>query len=104
MPAILEQLRARTQQIGDLIARGDLGAVWVPAFQAKDLAIALEARVDGLEPSRREAAASALQRLVKLSWLLDAHGDTGNRENVAGAYAALKTAAGDVISVFETSK
>ena len=101
---ILEQVRARTRQIGDLIARGDLSAVWVPAFQAKDLAVALEGRLDSLEPSRRETAASALQRLVRMSWLLDAHGDTGNRDNVAGAYDAFKSAAGDVVSIFETVK
>ena len=104
VPEILEQLRARTRQIGDLIARGDLGAVWVPAFQAKDLAVALEGRLDSLEPSRRQTAAPALQRLVRMSWLLDAHGDTGNRDNVAGAYDAFKTAAGDVVSIFETVK
>ncbi|HEX5109715.1 MAG TPA: heavy metal-binding domain-containing protein [Vicinamibacterales bacterium] len=104
VPEILEQLRARTRQIGDLITRGDFGAVWVPAFQAKDLAIALEGRLASLDPSQRETAAPALQRLVRMSWLLDAHGDTGNRDNVAGAYEAFRTAAGDVVSIFETVK
>ena len=98
VPEILAQLKTRNQQIAGLIERGDFGAVWVPAFQVKDLAIALEER--HLDPLRREKAVPALQRLVRLSWLLDAQGDTGNRQNVSAAYSALSTAIGDVLAIF----
>jgi hypothetical protein len=98
VPEILDHLRTRSRQIGELVERGDFGAVWVPAFQAKDLAIALEEKISTLDAARREAAASALQRVVRLSWLLDAHGDTGHRQNVTTAYAAFSTAVGDVLA------
>jgi hypothetical protein len=102
---ILEQLRARSQQVEALIVRGDFGAVWVPAFQAKDLAIALEARLDALTPSRRDAAAPALQQVVRLSWLLDAYGDVGNRQQLTDAYSAFSSAVTDVVSAFaETAR
>ena len=41
---------ARQKQVGELIARGDFAAVWVPAFQAKDIAIALEPHLAHLAP------------------------------------------------------
>jgi hypothetical protein len=100
VPEMLDQLRTRSTQIAGLIERGDFGAVWVPAFQAKDLAIALESRLDGLDNARREAAAPALQRVVRYSWLLDAHGDTGNRQNVSTAYEAFSKAVGEVLTLF----
>jgi hypothetical protein len=98
IPGMLDQLRTRNRQIAELIDRGDLAAVWFPAFQAKDVAVALEARLADLAPSRREATAAALHRLVRLSWLLDAHGDTGNRQNVTDAHAAFSSAVDDVLT------
>jgi len=98
IPGMLDQLRARNAQIGDLLERGDLTAVWFPAFQAKDVAIALESRLEELDPSGREATSAALQRLVRLAWLIDAHGDTGNRRNVTAAYEAFSTTVDEVIA------
>ncbi len=97
---ILEQLHARTQQVEALIGRGDFGAVWVPAFQAKDLAIALESRLDTLPASQRDTTASALQRVVRISWLLDAYGDVGNRQQLMGAYSAFAAAVADATTAF----
>jgi hypothetical protein len=98
IPGMLDQLRTRERQIADLLDRGDLTAVWFPAFQAKDVAIALEARLEELEPPRREATSAALQRLVRLAWLIDAHGDTGNRQNVTAAYQAFSMTLDEVMA------
>jgi len=98
VPGMLDQLRVRNRQVRDLLERGDLTAVWFPAFQAKDVAIALEARIDEIDPARRETTEAALQRLVRLAWLIDAHGDTGNRQNVTSAYEAFSTAVDDVLA------
>ena len=51
---MLAELRKRRTEIDGLIKKGDFGAIWVPAFQAKDLAVALEPHVGHLG-----AAASA---------------------------------------------
>ena len=100
MPEILAHLNARNAEIRNLIRDGNFAAVWVPAFQAKDLAVALEPHIGHLAPAAREAAEPALQRLVRFAWLLDAFGDLGNRQQVEDAYAAFARAAGDVAKAF----
>jgi len=100
MGDILEQLRARDGQVRDLIARGDFGAVWVPAFQAKDLALALEPHLAHLAPEKRETGEPAISRVVRGAWLLDASGDVGNRQQVEAAYATFAAAVTDVVAAF----
>ena len=100
IPEILAQLKARDAEIRDLIRQGNFAAVWVPAFQAKDLAVALEPHIAHLAPAAREAAEPALQRVVRFAWLLDSFGDLGNRQQVEEGYAAFALAIGDVSKVF----
>jgi hypothetical protein len=100
IPEILVELKARDAEIRDLIRQGNFAAVWVPAFQAKDLAIALEPHIGHLTPAAREAAEPALQRVVRFAWLLDSFGDLGNRQQVEDGYAAFAQAIADVSKVF----
>jgi hypothetical protein len=100
IPKILEQLRTRDEQIRDLIRAGNFSAVWVPAFQAKDLAIALEPHAGHLAPRARESAEPAIQRVVRFAWLLDAFGDAGNRQQIETAYAAFAAALAEVVTAF----
>ncbi|HKI02654.1 MAG TPA: heavy metal-binding domain-containing protein [Thermoanaerobaculia bacterium] len=100
IPEIIEQLRTRDEQIRDLIRAGNFSAVWVPAFQAKDLAIALEPRAGHLAPRARESAEPAIQRVVRFAWLLDAFGDAGNRQQLETAYAAFAAALAEVVTAF----
>ena len=99
VPEILTQLRTRDREVRDLIDRGNLAAIFVPAFQARDLAIALEARLDTLTSSR-DSASAAIVRLVRAAWMLDASGDTGNREQATAAYGVLHQAATAVDAAF----
>jgi hypothetical protein len=100
MSGMLEQLQARQKQVGELIARGEFASVWVPAFQAKDIAIALEPHLSHLVPDRRDAGEPALARVVRTAWLLDASGDVGNRQQIEAVYAAFSTAVSDVLAAF----
>jgi len=100
MSGMLEQLEVREKQVGELIARGDFAAVWVPAFQVKDIAIALEPHVTHLSADRRDAGEPALARVVRTAWLLDAAGDVGNRTQIEAVYAAFKTAVADALAAF----
>ena len=100
MSGMLEHLGAREKEVGELIARGDFGAVWVPAFQAKDTAIALEPHLGHLTPQQRDAGEPALARVVRTAWLLDAAGDVGNRTQIEAVYSAFKTAVADVLAAF----
>jgi hypothetical protein len=72
----------------------------VPAFQAKELAVALEQHVLDLDAGRREGAADALARIVRFAWLLDAIGDVGNRQQLLDAYAAFTRAVDEVGQAF----
>jgi hypothetical protein len=100
IPEIVEQLRKRDEQVRDLIRAGNFRAVWVPAFQAKDLAIALEPHAGQLPPRARESAEPAIQRVVRFAWLLDAFGDAGNRQQLERAYAAFAAALAEVVTAF----
>jgi hypothetical protein len=98
---IVEQLKIRSGQVGELIRRGDFTAVYVPAFQARDLAIALESRLGNLAPASRAVAEPAITRLVRTAWLLDAFGDLGNRQQITDAYASFTSAVDDVVAAFK---
>jgi hypothetical protein len=100
IPEIVALIKARDAEIRDLIKQGHFAAVWVPAFQAKDLAVALEPHIGHLQPAARDGAEPALQRLVRYAWLLDSFGDLGNRQQVEEAYAAFARAVTDVAAAF----
>jgi len=96
----LAQLRTRASQIEGLLERGDFGAVWVPAFAAKDLAVALENDVGELSTAQRLAAEAALRDVVRTAWLLDSVGDAGNRQSVEQAFAAFFDAVTRTLAAF----
>jgi hypothetical protein len=85
-----DRLRAIKAEIEGLISRGEFGAIWVPAFAAKDLAVELEA----------ERADPALRDLVRASWQLDAVGDAGNRQEIEQAFARFNDALTRTLGVF----
>jgi len=100
VPEMLAQLRARTDQIRSFIDKGSFASIYVPAFQAKDLALALDARKQELPPDRRRIAEPAIARLVRSAWLLDAFGDIGNKQQITEAYAKFVEAANDIQAAF----
>jgi heavy metal-binding protein len=98
--AIIRELRAGSDQVRDLVQKGDFGAVWVPAFQARDMAIALEGRLDQLTPAGRQTAEPAIRQIVRTAWLLDAFGDLGNRQQIADAYTIFAAAVEEAVTAF----
>jgi hypothetical protein len=97
---VLKLLGERMSVIGDLVRKGAFGEVWVPAFQAKDLALALDVRTRTLPQAMRVKATMAVEQLVRAAWMIDAAGDTGNRSEVEAAHAALARAAADVQKIY----
>ena len=65
-----------------IIDRGSFASIYVPAFQAKDLALALDAHKDELPADRRKVAEPAIAKLVRSAYLLDAFGDIGNKQQI----------------------
>jgi hypothetical protein len=100
VPEMLAQLTARKEQIGSLIDRGNFAAVFVPAFQARDVALALEERLTTLPSSSRERGAPAIQRLVRAAWMLDAFGDLGNKQQLSDAFTLFSSSVTEVATVF----
>jgi hypothetical protein len=101
---VLKLLAERVTVIGDLVRKGAFAEVWVPAFQAKDLALSLDARARTLPLAKRATATGGVERLVRGAWMLDAAGDTGNRNEVEQAYDAFSSAARELVATFGTSK
>ena len=56
VPEMLAQLRTRTDQIRSFIDKGAFAAIYVPAFQAKDLALALDEHKTELPDDRQRVA------------------------------------------------
>jgi hypothetical protein len=104
MGEMLGQLQTRSGQIDALIERGDFTAVWVPAFAAKDLAVALEPHLAHLAPGKRLEAEPALREVVRTAWLLDSVGDAGNRQEIEKAYVAFAGAVSRTLTAFAESR
>ena len=100
VPEMLAQLSTRTDQIRSFIDKGTFAAIYVPAFQAKDLALALDEHKHELTPERRKLAEPAIAKLVRSAYLLDAFGDIGNKQQISEAYAKFMEAAHDIRSAF----
>ena len=100
MGEVRKLLAERVTTIDGLVRRGAFSEVWVPAFQAKDLALALDVRSSMLASPQRLAARGAVDRLVRAAWALDAAGDIGSRSDVESAATVLTGAARDLERVF----
>jgi len=100
MAELLADLGKRRDEVRGLVQKGDFGAIWVPAFQAKDVAVALEPHVGHLTPQARTHAEPALADVVRTAWQLDTVGDTGNADEVARAFAAFTQAVSRLLNAF----
>jgi hypothetical protein len=100
VPEMLAQLKTRTDQIRSFIDKGTFAAIYVPAFQAKDLALALDEHKAELTADRRKLAEPAIAKLVRTAYLLDAFGDIGNKQQISEAYTRFVEAANDIHSAF----
>ena len=100
VPEMLQQLKARTDQIRMLIDKGLFADVYVPAFQAKDVAIALEAHQDALPSDKRAVSEPAIAKLVRAAYMLDAFGDLGNKQQISAAFDQFSAASKDILAAF----
>jgi heavy metal-binding protein len=101
---IVRLLNARNEEIATLIRRGDFPLVWIPAFQAKELGLALAPQLEHLAPAKRQVAEPALQELVRTAWLLDAYADVGNRRQIEAAHAAFTAALNSLVTSVRDSQ
>jgi Heavy metal binding domain len=100
VPEMLAQLKTRTDQIRGLIDRGAYGSIYVPAFQAKDLALAIDENRKDLTADRQRIVEPAVAKLVRSAWLLDAFGDLGNKLQISEAFTSFVEASKDIQDSF----
>lgn len=87
--SLLADLRARRAEVESLLKDGTLGAIYVPALQAKDLALEIQAT----QPDpHREALDPAVKQIVIAAYQLDSYGDLGDAEKSQEAYRSMSAA------------
>ncbi len=98
---IATEIASRDQQIQDLIARGAFTEIFIPALQAKELALALQRAATDLPAASGDQIRIAVRHLVRSAYLLDWYGDLGNKNNVDNAYAVFGGAVGEINAVYD---
>jgi len=96
--AVAAAIIERGGRVKSLLARGAFNEIYVPALEAKDLALALEAHVSSAP--NPASLAWALKELVRAAWLLDDYGDLGNKEQLLLAYDRFEEASERIASTY----
>jgi hypothetical protein len=98
---IVTEIGVRSRQIRELVEAGRFADIWLPAFEAKDLALALIGYGPGMPTYKRRDLDPAVNRLVHAAWMLDSFGDVGNREQITAAYADFSAAVTGIETLVE---
>ena len=100
---IAAEIAARDLQIQELIGRGAFTEIFIPALQAKELALALQQGPGELSLAARNQVRIAVRHLVRAAYLLDWYGDLGNKNDVDSAYGVFGSAVGEISTVYNIS-
>jgi hypothetical protein len=76
---LMAAILARSRRVDELVGRGAWPDLFIPALEAKDLALAL------LE-HEGDKVAVPVKTLVRAAWLLDLYGDLGKKADVEAAH------------------
>jgi len=83
----IAELLIRDVRLRLCIHRREFDTLYVPAFEAKDLALGLEATLDErVSVERRRAVGRAVRDVVRAAWLIDIDGDQGEARRVVAHY------------------
>ncbi len=98
---IASEIASRDLEIQALIERGAFTEVFIPALQAKELALALVDHASELPEDHQNVVMIAVRSLVRSAWLLDWYGDLGNKNQVDDAYEIFGAAVGQIAGVYQ---
>ena len=101
---IVAGITTRDQELQELIGRGAFAEIFIPALQAKELALALNDRTENLSMREQNDLKIAVRHLVRAAWLLDWYGDLGNKQQVSGAYDVFGSAASEISRVYGNNR
>ena len=86
---LLTALKARSGEVAALLKSGTLGAVYVPALQAKDLAL----EIQSTQPdAAQEAIEASVTQIVIAAYQLDNFGDLGDAAQAQDAFGRMNAA------------
>lgn len=87
---IAEQIGLREKRINEFMQAGQYGQLFIPALEAKELALRLEAHIATLPPAERPSLNGAVKDIIRGAWLLDMYGDLGNRLKVQESFKIME--------------
>jgi hypothetical protein len=87
--SLLSDLKSRSGEISELLKTGVLGGLYVPALQAKDLALEIQAKQPAVN---QEALEASVKRIVIAAYQLDNYGDLGDAEQAREAFRGMGAA------------
>jgi hypothetical protein len=85
----LSELKSRSAEVAALLKSGTLGAIYVPALQAKDLALEIQAKQPA---SAQEAIEASVRQIVLTAYQLDNFGDLGDAAQAQEAFGRMDAA------------
>jgi heavy metal-binding protein len=85
--ALLADLKSREAEVGTLVKTGNFGGIYLPALQAKDIALEIQTKVSG-----GYSVETPVRQLVLSAYLLDNYGDLGDSEKIHEAYRTFSAA------------
>ena len=98
---LIAAIQSGRRRVQTLLAQGALAELYLPAFAAKDAALALGARADALPADHRASADAALKRLVLAAWQIDRYGDLGDRPRLDEACRIFSDAVVALINAYD---
>jgi hypothetical protein len=99
--ALLADLKARDQEVASLVKSGTFGGIFLPALQAKDLALQIQARQGAGPGTQRQAIETQVKQLVVAAYQLDNYGDQGDAQKISEAYRSFSAAVAAIGSLLE---
>lgn len=102
---IVSEMKNRAVKVQALIRDQQYKDLFIPAFEAKVLALALEEKFAAAEEgARRLRLERAVKEVVRGAWLLDHFGDQGDRTEVLKQHRVFSAGVKDLEALFPTRK
>jgi hypothetical protein len=90
--SLLADLETRRAEVEALVKSGGFAAIYVPALQAKDTALEIQARHGAARDIDQDAVEASVRQIVLAAYQLDTFGDIGDGPKVQEAFATFNAA------------
>ena len=98
----LAALKSQRDEVETFIKAGTFGAIYVPALQAKDTALQIQAQNARAAGIDQDAVEASVKQIVLSAYQLDNFGDLGDGEKIQDAYRRFSAAIAQLDSLLAT--